>query len=315
MTVEDDKFAQLLSIFEHASDDQIHSALEASQGNLQGAIDLMLSSTDTSKKRKAQDESLNAFTRLSCPRNRIPLKSRIQLSDRDIHRHLPCVLISPFLSDDLANALLIKMMEESKDWKVRSFSLFGRGAFNKSRSRLDVKSSHTTCFYMDASKQADHSRVPDTDAVYGGIPGHSQRSRPFFVEMLRARDLIQARVQEELDKRDRHPIEIQGAWEPNIVWHFLLKSQVVANRYQGPDQVVGAHADRLTYIGPRPTIASLTLGAERVFRIQKIPSGDSPARSFDVRLPHNSLLIMFPPMQVSSWLMLIFLGGIQTRNS
>jgi alkylated DNA repair dioxygenase AlkB len=73
---------------------------------------------------------------------------------------------------------------------------------------------------------------------------------------------------------------------------------VVANRYQGSDQGVGAHADRLTYIGPRPTIASLTLGAQRVFRVQKIQSGASPTKSFDISLPQNSLLIMFPPMQV-----------------
>jgi hypothetical protein len=70
---------------------------------------------------------------------------------------------------------------------------------------------------MDASQQSDGSRVPDTDAVYGGIPGQTRKSRPFFNDMTRARDLIQERVQEQLSKRDRYPIEIQGKWEPNIV--------------------------------------------------------------------------------------------------
>lgn len=46
-----------------------------------------------------------------------------------------------------------------------------------------------------------------------------------------------------------------------------------------------------------PTIGSLTLGAERIFRIKKIISDDDGPSTFDVSLPHNSLLIMLPPFQ------------------
>ena len=46
-----------------------------------------------------------------------------------------------------------------------------------------------------------------------------------------------------------------------------------------------------------PTIASLTLGAERVFRVKKIISDDNSTSTFDILLPHNSLLIMLPPFQ------------------
>ncbi len=70
---------------------------------------------------------------------------------------------------------------------------------------------------MDAANQSDSLHVPDTDAVYGGIPGQSKPSRPFFEEMKLAKELIQVRVQHELKKRIRHPIEVQGMWEPNIV--------------------------------------------------------------------------------------------------
>lgn len=45
-----------------------------------------------------------------------------------------------------------------------------------------------------------------------------------------------------------------------------------------------------------PTIASLTLGAERIFRVKKIRSDENPS-TFDIALPHNSLLIMLAPFQ------------------
>jgi alkylated DNA repair dioxygenase AlkB len=61
-----------------------------------------------------------------------------------------------------------------------------------------------------------------------------------------------------------------------------------------------------------PTIASLTLGAERIFRIKKIVSDDNEPSTFDISLPHNSLLIMLPPFQVL--LDSKFLGGVQARN-
>ncbi len=128
MTLKDDQFAQLLSIFENATDQEIQAALEKSNGDLQGAIDLMLSCVDTnSKKRKADDGDSNAFTRLMCPKTRIPIKSRLQLSQDDVANHLPCGLFPSFLPDALAESLLVKLMVQSKDWRVRSFSLFGRG--------------------------------------------------------------------------------------------------------------------------------------------------------------------------------------------
>ncbi len=89
-----------------------------------------------------------------------------------------------------------------------------------------------------------------------------------------------------------------------------------------------APADRLTQLGPMPVIASLSLGATRTFRVTpKAPKappkggpGAGPARArhgaqhgvqhgaqhgrsarsvarVDVPLPHNSLLVMWPPTQ------------------
>lgn len=46
------------------------------------------------------------------------------------------------------------------------------------------------------------------------------------------------------------------------------------HRYRGRNQSVGAHADQLTYLGPWPTIASISLGCQRVFRLR----GGEPIR-------------------------------------
>lgn len=94
----------------------------------------------------------------------------------------------------------------------------------------------------------------------------------------------------------------------------------IANLYRMHADYVGAHSDCLTSIGPLPVIASLTLGAGRLFRLRRIagaaapePSplrssgGSSPAVGpsacdvVDIQLKHNALLIMWPPCQ-EEWL-------------
>ncbi|KAJ3090142.1 hypothetical protein HK102_004573 [Quaeritorhiza haematococci] len=86
-----------------------------------------------------------------------------------------------------------------------------------------------------------------------------------------------------------HSLEISGRWKPNFA---------AANCYLHGDEAVGAHSDKLTYIGPRPIIGSLTLGACRTFRIRRLaePTG-LPGQTFNINLPHNSLLVMLPPLQ------------------
>lgn len=108
--------------------------------------------------------------------------------------------------------------------------------------------------------------------------------------------------QQKLTHQSPHP------WRPNAA---------VVNCYDGPTESVGYHSDQLTYLGPRATIGSLSLGVAREFRVRRIvPQEDddnetalktkSKSKSVSVadlqgqisiHLPHNSLLVMHAEMQ------------------
>ena len=61
---------------------------------------------------------------------------------------------------------------------------------------------------------------------------------------------------------------------------------VLINLYKNGNDSVGLHADAEPEMGP--VIASVSLGAERLFRLK----GNDGAVVFSERLPHGSLLIM-----------------------
>jgi alkylated DNA repair dioxygenase AlkB len=64
---------------------------------------------------------------------------------------------------------------------------------------------------------------------------------------------------------------------------------VIGNHYKDGSQYIGWHADKEPLMGYRPTIASLSLGAERKFQLRQKGKG---TEIFDYYLPHGSLLIM-----------------------
>jgi alkylated DNA repair dioxygenase AlkB len=63
---------------------------------------------------------------------------------------------------------------------------------------------------------------------------------------------IEEVVNQELRKRKRYALEwADSEWRANVA---------AVNCYNGPKESVGFHSDQLTYLGPYPTIASLSLG-------------------------------------------------------
>lgn len=66
-------------------------------------------------------------------------------------------------------------------------------------------------------------------------------------------------------------------------------NSVLANLYRDGRDAMGWHSDDEPELGPRPVIASVSLGAPRRFVLKHRAD---PARKLDLVLPHGSLLLM-----------------------
>jgi alkylated DNA repair dioxygenase AlkB len=66
-------------------------------------------------------------------------------------------------------------------------------------------------------------------------------------------------------------------------------NSVLANLYRGGRDAMGWHSDDEPELGPRPLIASVSLGAQRRFRLR---DRRERRRSVGIDLPHGSLLVM-----------------------
>jgi alkylated DNA repair dioxygenase AlkB len=64
-------------------------------------------------------------------------------------------------------------------------------------------------------------------------------------------------VNEEMRKRKRFPLEWGSSGPSEPIWRANVAA---SNCYEGAKESVGFHSDQMTYLGPYPTIASLSLG-------------------------------------------------------
>ncbi|KAK5671347.1 hypothetical protein QVD99_002067 [Batrachochytrium dendrobatidis] len=193
----------------------------------------------------------------------------ILLTPETLAVHTPCEMFMDILPLSDADALLQQMVVESKTWNPLSVVVVGKL----------LQSSHNTCLYTD------HEILGDMPLYYSGV---KSEPRDWLPSMRLAAKIIEEKVNCAYEKRERAALELQGRWVPGIA---------IANSYHTRHESTGMHTDRLTYIGPRPVIASLTLGAARVFRVRRLRNTGMPSQTYDILLPHNSLLIMWPPMQ------------------
>jgi alkylated DNA repair dioxygenase AlkB len=69
-------------------------------------------------------------------------------------------------------------------------------------------------------------------------------------------------------------------------------NSVLANLYRDGGDSMGWHSDDEPELGPQPVIASLSLGAERRFRLRRKSSRETPAKPLGLPLAHGSLLRM-----------------------
>lgn len=69
----------------------------------------------------------------------------------------------------------------------------------------------------------------------------------------------------------------------------VAMNSVLANLYRNGQDAMGWHSDDEPELGPRPVIASLSLGGTRRFAFRH---RHDPARKATIELPHGSLLLM-----------------------
>ncbi|TPX47407.1 hypothetical protein SeLEV6574_g02681 [Synchytrium endobioticum] len=225
----------------------------------------------------AENEERNAFDLLKWDDDKVSSGKRLPVqtlkNPEEISAKLPCCELYPnFLPADVADRLLIAVLEEAKQWSQHKFVI----------NEKPVVSHHQSCLYVSSSESLATKTV-----IYGGET--YTENKAMLTEMEEIRVPIEDKVNERLIERDRYLGEIPCRWRANAL---------VANCYDNETQGVGFHADRLTQIGVMPTIASMTLGATRAFRLRRIINAGNPmAQTIDLLLPHNSLLVMFPPCQ------------------
>ncbi|KAF9980003.1 hypothetical protein BGZ75_008997 [Mortierella antarctica] len=202
-------------------------------------------------------------------------KPLVLYNPEDVAKHCPCTLIFNVLDKDLATRLLGVMLEDSETWNRNRWWLFERM----------VESPHKTSYFVDQDVEDEVGQW-----TYNGKKQDAPKK--FLPEMDEAKLVVRRIVNELRKSRTIHPYEEQGEWNCNVA---------AVNHYAHSKESVGWHADKLTYLGPRPTIGSLTLGATRFFRIRKVvPDAkhpDTAGQLISIALPHNSLCIMWPPMQ------------------
>lgn len=73
--------------------------------------------------------------------------------------------------------------------------------------------------------------------------------------------IVEGIVNEEMKKRKHFNLEWGG--DTQRVWRANVAA---SNCYEGGKESVGFHSDQLTYLGPYPTIASLSLGQSYFIR-------------------------------------------------
>lgn len=309
----DIKLAILASLHPQLETNELLDLLINADGCVEMASSLLSGITSPRKKLATSSKiqsSLASFTDGNKTRSKLPLtrkgKTLHLYSSEDIENHTPCSVIHNFLEPDVAENLLLELLEEAKTFGRASFKIFDNV----------VQSPHTACFYVDNSEEQDQQK---TEYLYNG--SYLDDVRQLKPQMRSVSSIVQKTVNQEIQRRIKKfspngkKLKYQSPkeWIPNAAF---------VNCYVGGAESVGYHSDQLTYLGPRAVIGSLSLGVEREFRVRRVVARDEddadeekkqPSNSTNnisqkntradaegqiaIHLPHNSLLIMHAEMQ------------------
>ncbi|GAV28781.1 hypothetical protein PMKS-002256 [Pichia membranifaciens] len=193
-------------------------------------------------------------------------------SKHEIESVLPNIKIFPkFLQKQLADDVLDNMMSQKMLFKAKQFYIAGNLC----------KSSQKTAVFGD-------SGGVDYDPVYQDGINKPLKMTP---ELIKCRMFINDKVNMVLREHYKDSQEM-----PDFLINENWKSDFcVGNYFPDNKSHLDWHTDKLTNIGPLPTIASISFGATRIFRLRR----SSPTNSaiYNIPLPNNTLLIMLPSTQ------------------
>ncbi|KAA1474862.1 hypothetical protein DENSPDRAFT_782623 [Dentipellis sp. KUC8613] len=210
-----------------------------------------------------------------------------------VAEHTPCTLHASVLPPELACELFYTMLGEARGWQRNKWWLFDRM----------VESPHRTSFYVRnaADVTDEHGNWNEVSRFwYNGRKMDPPAAFPTPMEEACA--IVEKLVNTEMHKRKRFPLEWGGVppevGDQRVIWRANFAA---SNCYEGAKETVGFHSDRLTNLGPYATIASLSLGTSRLFRLREVIPLDEiekrAARTFNIPLSHNSLVIMHASCQ------------------
>ncbi|KAI0636812.1 hypothetical protein C8Q77DRAFT_1094746 [Trametes polyzona] len=209
-----------------------------------------------------------------------------------VAEHTPCTLHHSVLPPELACRLYYTLLYASRDWRRTKWWLADR----------IVQSSHSTSFFVRATDRKE-SEGELTAAAQFWYNGMKTDPPPVFPgPMEEACQIVEKVVNAEMRKRRRFPLEWGGYPAEDGEEPLLWRANVAAsNCYAGGKESLGFHSDQLTCLGPYPTIASMSLGVGRIFRLREVVPLDErdkrAARTYNIPLRHNSLVIMHASTQ------------------
>ncbi|KAH9449076.1 hypothetical protein MJO29_009939 [Puccinia striiformis f. sp. tritici] len=324
----DSQIATLASIFEEADCQELEAGLLKNNSDLEATIDYLLKRKTHQTSPESENKKIRKTASLSSWLSN-PASSSTSTSDRatsstkrtnnlrplflstpqQVSQHLPCCsLIYDILPKDLAWNLYDNMIKDcngttpgsnSKPWIRNRWWLANR----------EVQSPHSTAFFIskptsttDKSLENDYNET--AQYWFAGKPLESDsKPRYFLEEMNQAKEIIETVVNQLLINHPDTLLRAQRSSVPILrygqEWNGPWRANVAAsNCYKGSKENVGWHSDQLTYLGPYPTIGSLSLGTTREFRLRAVsnvlqPTTDQASiRTYSISLPHNSILVM-----------------------
>lgn len=232
--------------------------------------------TNTLKRKREEGQVVNQTSLsslLKFPKiNSTDTRKTITLyTKEDIERNLPFVRIIPnFLPNDLKEQVTNSLMSQRMLFKAKQFYIAGNLCTSSQKSII----------YSNDDKT-------DYDPVY---KSEDLRPHPFTNELIKCKLYVEKKVNEVLEEYCQKNKLPEYAITKNWKSDFCL-----GNYYPDNKSHLDLHSDKLTNIGPLPTIASLTIGATRIFRMRRSYPADSVI--FNIPAPNNSLIIMLPGSQ------------------